>query len=67
MKKLFRNFCATAIAGLMILSGAACSKDGGGEVDGNNMAKLTYPDFAETPADKDSWEYIPEDTDQTIE
>ena len=67
MKKLFRNFCATAIAGLMILSGAACSKDGGGELDDNNMAKLTYPDFAETPADKGSWEYIPEDTDQTIE
>ena len=36
MKKLFRNFCATAIAGLMILSGAACSKDGGGEVDGKH-------------------------------
>lgn len=32
----------------------------------DNMAQLTYPDFAETPSDNDSWTYISEDTDVTI-
>ena len=33
----------------------------------DGMAQLTYPDYAQTPGDKNSWEYIPDGTDMTIE
>ena len=48
----------------------ACGDGPGGkppvEIGEDNMASLKYPDFAETPGDKNSWEYIGEDEDLTI-
>lgn len=35
--------------------------------DDDGMAQLRYPDYEETPSDKNSWEYIPEDTDMTVD
>lgn len=32
-----------------------------------NMAELTYPDYEETPADKNSWEYLDAGKETTIE
>lgn len=63
-----------AIVGLMVLllvtgcrGGTSNSgTSGGGDTSHDNMASLTYPNFPETPADVQSWETIPNDTDVKI-
>ncbi|HAK05349.1 MAG TPA: hypothetical protein DCM23_01435 [Firmicutes bacterium] len=59
---------------LALLSGvvAGCSSSmdaisGESNTTSDNMASLTYPDFAETPAEGNSWDYIPDGTDLTID
>lgn len=67
MKKLAKVVSAMLTLPL-VLSAAACGGGGGDDLtfDEHNMAILEYPDFAETPDDKDSWEYIPDGTNETI-
>ncbi len=67
MKKLAKVM-ASLLTMPLVFGAAACG--GGGddlEFDEFNMAVLEYPDFAETPDDKSSWEYIPEGTNETID
>lgn len=60
---------STVFATVLALSAVGCGGGGTSEliVGEDNMATLTYPDFEQTPSDKNSWEYIPEDVDMTIE
>lgn len=37
---------------------AACDDGEGIDIDDDNMAVITYPNFPETPGDKNSWEYL---------
>lgn len=61
MNKAFKIAAAVCAAAVAVTAAAGCS---GKTSDG--MAQLTYPDFAETPKDKYSWEYIPDDNDMTV-
>lgn len=56
--KIASVVCAAAVAATLM---AGC-----GGKSGDGMAVLDYPDFAETPKDKYSWEYLPEDNDMTV-
>ena len=73
MKKAFKKSLVALLAAATALSAAACGGGGGGNgggatsMGGDNMAVLDYPDFATTPADKNSWEYIPDTENTTIE
>ena len=66
-KKLFAGFLTAVCAGTFVLPMAACNGETMPPIGEDGMAELTYPDFEETPSDKNSWEYIPEDNDMTIE
>ena len=66
-KKLFAGFLTAVCAGSFVLPMAACNGETMPPIGEDGMAELTYPDFEETPSDKNSWEYIPEDNDMTIE
>ena len=69
MKKRFcTTVAATLVAAMAFPMFAACGRDSGngGGGSGDNMAQLTYPDFEQTPKDKNSWEYIPDDNDLKI-
>ena len=65
MKKTLRSLFTVALTALMALAAVGC---GGGRIPfgDDNMAVLEYPDFAQTPGDKNSWEYI-EDESTTID
>lgn len=64
--KLYRAV-AMLLAMLMLASTIGCSTEPPVQMGSDNMAVLTYPDFPQTPADKNSWEYIDEGTDITID
>lgn len=66
-KKLFAGFLTAVCAGSFVIPMAACNGETMPPIGEDGMAELTYPDFEETPSDKNSWEYIPEDNDMTIE
>ncbi len=66
-KKLFAGFLTAVCAGTFVLPMAACNGETMPPIGEDGMAELTYPDYEETPSDKNSWEYIPEDNDMTIE
>ena len=64
MKKIFSLLFAT----LLVITLVGCDPSSGPKPkDETNMAILEYPNFPTTPGDKNSWEYIPENTDLTIE
>ncbi len=63
MNKAFKIAAAVCAAAVVVTAMAGCG--GGQSPDG--MANLNYPDFAETPNDKNSWEYLPENNDMTID
>lgn len=62
MKKLF----LIPVLFLMTVLLFACDQTPPVEFDDDNMAIIKYPDFAETPDDKNSWEYIENGTNETI-
>ena len=66
-RRLLTSFLAAVCAGAFVLPAAACGGGNMPPIGDDGMAELTYPDFEETPSDKNSWEYIPEDNDMTIE
>ena len=66
-KRLFACMLTEACAGMFVLPMAACGGNNLPPIGDDGMAQLTYPDFEQTPSDKNSWEYIPEDNDMTIE
>ncbi len=55
-KRLVQTLCF-ALSLTFLASVVACSPRGGERGD-DGMAKLTYPDLAETPNDRNSWEYL---------
>ena len=57
MKDIFKRIAIGVFALLLALPLAACGNKGP-DMGDDNMAKLTYPDFAQTPGDKNSWEYM---------
>lgn len=65
-KKICRGIAAVS-ALLMATSLCACDSEPPIKKGEDNMAILEYPDFPETPADKNSWEYIEDGTDLTID
>ncbi len=72
MNKFLKRLLTATIALSILFSMAACGDDsssdnGGGTPGSDNMAQLTYPNFAQTPADKNSWEYIPDGEENVIE
>lgn len=58
--KIASIVCAAAVA-VTVMAGC-----GGGGL-GDGMAVLNYPNFAETPKDKNSWEYLPDNNNMTVE
>ncbi len=64
-KNVLMKIAAAAMASLMLVLLAGCV-DPPAPIGDDGMAVLTYPDFPETPADKNSWEYI-QDEDYTID
>lgn len=68
-KTTFVRLAAVIMAVFMLVSLVACTPGSGDIPDkgDDNMAKLTYPDFPNTPSDKNSWEYIEDGTDITID
>lgn len=67
MKNNIFRFIAVVIAATMLFSLVSCGGDKPAPKGDDNMAKLTYPDFPDTPSDKNSWEYIEDGTDLTID
>ena len=69
MKTKCGKWVAAALACVLCLSvplaAAGCAQDY--ERDDSGFAVLEYPDYPETPGDKNSWEYIEEGTDLTID
>ena len=67
MKKIGKQLISFGVC-VLLAAGTAC---GGGShnvsYDEYNMAELTYPDYEETPADKNSWEYLDAGKETTIE
>ena len=67
MKKIGNQLISFGVC-VLLAAGTAC---GGGShnvsYDEYNMAELTYPDYEETPADKNSWEYLDAGKETTIE
>ena len=61
--KFITTFTLLIAIGLVLV---ACDEEPPFELGDDGMAKLEYPDFAETPDDKDSWEYIGDDEELTI-
>ena len=57
MKDIFKRIAIGVFALLFVLPLAACGNKGP-DMGDDNMAKLTYPDFAQTPGDKNSWGYM---------
>ena len=66
-KKLFAGFLTAVCARTFVLPIAACNGETRPTIGEDGMAELIFPDFEDTPSDKNSWEYIPEDNDMTIE
>ena len=67
-KTTFVRLAAAILAVFMLVTLVACSDPIPDTSRGDdNMAKLTYPDFPDTPSDKNSWEYIEDGTDITID
>lgn len=68
MKKNTVRLISLFLTAAMLVSLASCNPSDAPIPKGDdNMAKLTYPDFPETPSDKNSWEYIEDGTDLTID
>ncbi len=70
MNVFAKKTIAAALLVALILPAAACGDrggQGGTSIGDDNMAALEYPDFPETPGDKNSWEYIPESENLTID
>ena len=69
MKTKCGKWIAAALACVLCLSvplaAAGCAQDY--ERDDSGFAVLEYPDYPETPGDKNSWEYIEDGTDLTID
>lgn len=66
MNKKFRIASLVCAAALVATATAGCGQ-GGAPTGSDGMAQLTYPDFAETPKDKNSWEYLPDDNNMTVD
>ncbi len=66
MKRRMKQWLSLLLSMLMIFSLAACSNERPPEQGDDGFAILDYPDLPQTPADKDSWEYI-ENEDYVIE
>lgn len=58
--KIAAVVCAMALVGTAL---AGCGKT---PTTPDGMAVLNYPDYAETPKEKNSWEYISDDNDMTV-
>ena len=70
MKAFLKRLFLVTLSALMVFSATACGDNSGDDIPDvgeDNMAQLTYPDFAETPNDKNSWEYISDDEDYTLQ
>ncbi len=68
MKKIWKSVLATTLtAAIAVPVFAACGGKPLPPRGEDNMAILEYPDFPDTPDDKNSWEYFPENNDMTIE
>ncbi len=62
VKKMLFRIATFAMTGVVLFA-AACDNGDGPPITGEDgMAKLTYPDYAQTPSDKNSWEYLNEQT-----
>ncbi len=67
-KKLALRALAVMGVGVMALSFVACGGGGPAAPTGEDgMAQLTYPNYENTPNDKNSWEYIPDNNNMTID
>lgn len=67
MKKVWKAISLSMLAVFALQCFVGCGKGPGRETGEDGMAKLTYPEYEETPSDKNSWEYIPEGNDMTID
>ena len=69
-RKLLKITSIFTLLFVIIVTLNACDDDGAPDVPfvpgDDGMAQLTYPDYAETPDDKNSWEYIDDKEDLTI-
>lgn len=61
-KKHFSLLCSSLLA----IALSSCGGEPPVVMNSDGMAKLEYPDFAQTPDDKNSWEYIGDNEDITI-
>lgn len=66
MNKKIRIASLAVAAALVLPVIAGCTAKKPAPTGDDGMAKLTYPDYAETAKDKNSWEYIPDDNDMTV-
>ncbi len=66
MKKRIARWLSLGLCLVMLLSLTACNTEPPAPMGEDGFAQLKYPDFPETPAEKNSWEYI-EDEDYVIE
>lgn len=72
MNKLLKRLIGCTLTAVFVFSMAACGDDSSNKDNGNgggldNMAQLEYPNYTETPSDKNSWEYIPAGEENVIE
>ena len=69
-RKLLKITSIFTLLFVIIVTLNACDDGGAPDVPfvpgDDGMAQLTYPDYAETPSDKNSWEYIDDKEDLTI-
>lgn len=66
-RKLLKSIITFSLLTVIGLGLVACDEEKPPVMLGEDgMAKLTYPDFAETPDDKNSWEYVSDSEDLTI-
>ncbi len=66
MKKKLCRCLSLALSILMLLGAAGCNNEPPAPIGDDGFAQLTYPDFPQTPSDKNSWEYL-ENEDYVIE
>ena len=68
MKKILKKLLAVAMTLALVFAFVACNDTPDDNIPTTGgMPELKYPDLPETPSDKNSWEYIPEDTEYTID
>ncbi len=66
MKNKFTKFLCLCLSLLLLASMTACGGEPPAPMGDDGFAQLSYPDFPNTPSDKNSWEYI-EDEEYEIE